>query len=349
MAMHRQIAARYYRHLCDMHPPPLESQSKLFNTLRTADDTPFLALVDKIRRTRGWDRTNAKALADKIRLNVSNITTPLPSFLRTHSFELIHNGLPTKYRIRFFSGTDTRCSLCDGPAETIDHLHSNCQVSSDAVGLILRHSFDKAPVTRIRDANPADFRFEGEPRTPADMLTLLLFSAGVWQASSFYRVRGITPSNPLRAATKIARSFLSLRKMALRRNTKKTKKEAKARQRIAELHKILDNLGPHLEVATDGSSIPNPGPTGAGYVLREVGYGSNDYTSFSSISLGHGTNNLGEIEALQAALKRVISDPPPPHVKIVFLIDSEFALNIANSVHHSKVYPVIASNIALLR
>ena len=95
---------------------------------------------------------------------------------------------------------------------------------------------------------------------------------------------------------KIARSFLSLRKKVLRRSTKKAKKEAKARKRIAALHKKLDSLGPHLEIATDGSSIPNPGPTGAGYVMREVDYGSNDYTFFSSTSLGHGTNNLGEIK-----------------------------------------------------
>ena len=57
---------------------------------------------------------------------------------------------------------------------------------------------------------------------------------------------------------KIARSFLSLRKKVLRRNTKKTKKEAKARQRIAALHKELDSLGPHLEIATDGFQHPQP-------------------------------------------------------------------------------------------
>ena len=149
--------------------------------------------------------------------------------------------------------------------------------------------------------------------------------------------------------TKITRSFLSFRKLILRSNTKKAKKEAKARKRIAELHSKLNNLGPHLEVATDGSSIPNPGPTGAGYVLREVGYGANDYAYFSSISLGHGTNNLGELEALKAALTQVISDPPPTNVPIVFLIDSQFALNIANSVHHSRAYPELAYDVARLR
>ena len=83
--------------------------------------------------------------------------------------------------------------------------------------------------------------------------------------------------------------------------------------------------------------------------MREVDYGSNDYTFFSSTSLGHGTNNLGEIEALQSALNRVVSNLPPPGVKIIFLIDSEFALNIANSIHHSKAYPETASNITQLR
>ena len=330
-------------------PPPNETQSKLFGTLRNADDTPSQALVDKIRRTRGWDHTNAKILADRICRNVSTITAPLPSFLRTHIFELIHNGLPTKHRIRHFSNTDTLCSLCGDSDETIDHLHTECKVSADAVNVILRHSFNKSSVTPIYGAGAADFKFEGDPRSPADMLTLLLFSAAVWRASSFYRVRGITPSNPRTAAMKIGRSFLSLRKKVLRRSTKKAKKDAKARKRIAALHKKLDSLGPHLEIATDGSSIPNPGPTGAGYVMREVDYGSNDYTFFSSTSLGHGTNNLGEIEALQSALNRVVSNLPPPGVKIIFLIDSEFALNIANSIHHSKAYPETASNIIQLR
>ena len=275
--MHRQIAVSYYRHLCDAHPPPLVTQSKLFNTLRDADDTPLQALVDKIRRTREWNYTNAKILADRISRNVSTITAPLPSFLRTHIFELIHNGLPTKYRIRHFSNTDTLCSLCGNSEETIDHLHTGCKVSTKAVRVILNHSFDKTTVASIYDAHAADFKFEGEPRSPTAMLTLLLFSAAVWRTSSFYRVRGITSSNLQNAAMKIARTFLSMRKLVLRRNTKKTKKEAKARQHIAALQKKLDNLGPHLEIATDGSSIPNPGPTGAGYVMREVGYGSNDY------------------------------------------------------------------------
>ncbi len=303
----------------------------------------------KICRTRRWDHANAKTLADRICRNVSAITAPLPSFLRTHIFELIHNGLPTKHRIRHFSNTDTLCSLCGVSDETIDHLHTDCKVSADAVAMILRHSFNRSSVTPIYDACAADFKFEGDPRSPADMLTLLLFSAAVWRASSFYRVRGITPSNPQTAAMKLARSFLSLRKKVLRRSTEKARKEAKARQRIAALHKKLDSLGPHLEIATDGSSTPNPGPTGAGYVMREVGYGSNDYTFFSSTSLGHGTNNLGEIKALQSALNRVVSNLPPLEVTIVFLIDSEFALNIANSVHHSKTYPDIASNIVRLR
>ena len=78
------------------------------------------------------------------------------------------------------------------------------------------------------------------------------------------------------------------------------------------MYKLLDDLGPHLEVATDGSSIPNPGPTGAGFVLREVGYGSNDYSFFSSKSLGHGTNSLGELVVLKEAFERGFLDPPPP-------------------------------------
>ena len=123
-----------------------------------------------------------------------------------------HNGLPTKYRIKAFSGTNTLCSLCNRADETIDHLHTGCKVSSAAVGAILQHSFDRSAMIPILDAKPDDFRFEGDLRESADMLTLLLFSVAVWRISSFYRVRGTTPSSLRGAVLKIARSFLALRK-----------------------------------------------------------------------------------------------------------------------------------------
>ena len=53
---------------------------------------------------------------------------------------------------------------------------------------------------------------------------------------------------------------------------------------------------------TDGSAIPNPGPSGAGIWITTSAFNGAPSEAFISASLGHGDNNLGEMSAILIAL-----------------------------------------------
>jgi ribonuclease HI len=70
-------------------------------------------------------------------------------------------------------------------------------------------------------------------------------------------------------------------------------------------------------VATDGSALGNPGPTGWAWVDQTTG-------ETGSGGLPHGTNNIGELLALREALRHAGPDPA-----LLIRADSQYVINIA--------------------
>lgn len=102
---HRQIACCHFHHLCNDDPPIRTSQSAIYKTLSEHDETPADNLASKIAKKRRWDRTNAEALSNRILDNIGKIKGALSPYLRHHLFEIVHNAVPTRYRMRFFGGS----------------------------------------------------------------------------------------------------------------------------------------------------------------------------------------------------------------------------------------------------
>ena len=121
MDVHRKIACCYYEHFCDEDPPADESQKAIYAKLSKSDDTSRSNLASKIARKREWDIDNATTLANRILTNVGKLKGTLSPYLRLHLFEIIHNAVPTRSRMRFFGGPDT-CRLCGEHPETLEHL-----------------------------------------------------------------------------------------------------------------------------------------------------------------------------------------------------------------------------------
>lgn len=69
-----------------------------------------------------------------------------------------------------------------------------------------------------------------------------------------------------------------------------------------------------ITVATDGACTGNPGPAGWAWVI--------DDTRWQAGSLGAGTNNIAELEAIRRVLTAA-----PDHTPLRILTDSEYALN----------------------
>lgn len=74
-----------------------------------------------------------------------------------------------------------------------------------------------------------------------------------------------------------------------------------------------------LVYATDGSAIGNPGPTGWAWVNQRTG-------ESGAGGLGHGTNNIGELLALQYALEHA-----GPHGDLLVRADSQYVINTATT------------------
>lgn len=96
-----------------------------------------------------------------------------------------------------------------------------------------------------------------------------------------------------------------------------TRKARKGLTSIRSLEKVPDSS---YLAFTDGSAIPNPGPSGAGAWISAPG-NSPDYIYQS---LGHGSNNFGELWAIGMALQYYI-DKGYTH-DIVIASDSEWAI-----------------------
>ena len=120
--------------------------------------------------------------------------------------------------------------------------------------------------------------------------------------------------------------------------------ELTAAARCATL-KLVDSLPPSaLQIWTDGSSLGQPGPSGAGAIVC-LPSGLN--ITLSS-ALGHGTNNLGELWAIGLGLSKaasVCASDTSAFTEIHVFSDSEYAIGVCSKGWLSKDYHHLASRI----
>ena len=81
-------------------------------------------------------------------------------------------------------------------------------------------------------------------------------------------------------------------------------------------------------IYTDGSSLSNPGPCGAAYIILK----DNVIVKEKSIPIGEGTNNIAELTAVIHALKD-IKPLNPDHILI--FADSQYVINGATNWYKS--------------
>jgi ribonuclease HI len=110
----------------------------------------------------------------------------------------------------------------------------------------------------------------------------------------------------------------------------------------------MDNLPPNaLQIWTDGSSLGQPGPAGAGAIVCPPS-GSN-VTLHSA--LGHGSNNLAEIWAIGLGLDCAAglhAASPTAFSGIHIFSDSEYAIGTCSKGWLSKDYHTLTSYIRTL-
>ena len=288
-------AAEYYHDLTGLGVQADADQSELMANMVHSDVKPLERLVSTLaaRYKRHGRRVEAKVMLRSIASNALRMPTKLRSAIRNHMFNIVHQCVFTNDRARAF-GQMSGCMFCGHEREDFQHLFIDCVVAKDAIRAMSVHQkplFRKA-ASFLGAAPLADFLLETENMEVMHMRVALCFSLAIWKTRRFYRVAIGAPS--LRSAA--SRVLLEMSPLLYNwQGGGRRDKEAERRSFLAAVS-ILPT--PATFVYTDGSSFGNPGPSGAGFAV------SSDNAIFSHLSarsLGHGTNNAAELEAIRDA------------------------------------------------
>ena len=295
----------------------------------------------KVLRRRGLRGT--KLEVQRLHKGFAALGRQMPSHYRNVQFRLTLNALPTLRRGRFFGSDASRpCFLCGLGARTDHYAHiffgecaavrkaramfggiigldlspEHCQADSYAASslLVFPHSSANKNLARAicifngvvwteRTHHYAHFQ-EGHVPDQAEVIRRLS-SESVYAWTVLTCPKGRKPS------------------MGFGNATNRTAKQRAAARAYAD--HILGQMDPSgIKAYTDGSAIGNPGPCGAGvyYVLHPE-----NVEQELAIDLGEGTNNLGELWAIAAAIKRIEDSATIPRNQPAYIVtDSQYSI-----------------------
>jgi ribonuclease HI len=281
-----------------------------------------------------------------------------PPYAKVHFFLFTHNSLPTSHRLSRLhrGGNDPSphiapglpCFLCDSDVDSGRHIYQDC--SAVLAALVLLHAalgFVTPPpsLSTLR----AWTTLEAPPLADPNLAgIMLLFCYAVWNLrrqrenlsfSGVSLARAVYADTMDRVAfhgasvlnvTCLPNITLSAAQLADSRSrgqrrfgsagSRSASQSAAASKMVADLLATIPSDAAQLW--TDGSALNNPGPAGGGCLTIRPD-GSRTRTS---IFLGRGTNQLGELAAISCGLRRTRL---PPSTTLHVFTDSKFALNVA--------------------
>ena len=293
---HVEHAAISYASITGSAFPPLSEQAPLMENLLHSDGTAMgrLAKTFSARMKRHGRDMQVRALLCNVASNALRLPATLKPELRNHLFNIVHQCVFTNYRARNF-GKSLACEFCGHYQEDFQHLFIDCVVARETIDAMRCH---RSPLFReaakfLASATLGDFLFETRGLKVTHMRFLLSFSLAVWKTRRFYRVAlGAPPLH--RAPSRVLLELGPTLRNWLGGGRRDKESEKRSFQAAVS---ILPS--PATFVYTDGSSYGNPGPSGAGFAV------SGDNVSFfhmHSRSLGHGTNNMAELCAIDDAI-----------------------------------------------
>ena len=214
----------------------------------------------------------------------------VPPQVWDYYFRLVFRSVPFEKRMRDANMKNSRgqeftnvCYFCGNGEDGAHHVYKYCSVVKEAARRCLG-----AVATGIEWLLLTDCRIQLKHAREA-----LLFNYAVWRVRQDYlRTLGST-AEPSDIYDRIVARF-------------KNSLEGKKRKRAIteQMSQFLDNPPPEAALYfTDGSAIPNPGPSGAGF-YRQPGP---LLEKSASVHLGHGSNNEAELYAIGMALRCILS------------------------------------------
>ena len=160
--------------------------------------------------------------------HTKQLPTALPSKIRYHIFELVHNALPTRVREKWRKHSLV-CAFCNDQDETIEHLHQ-CKVSIAAIGRIISFFPNKSDFVHLYDSTEDDYSFISNC-PPKKRLILIIFSLAVWRTRRHYYELEFDPSWGDQIAKRITTYFIRTYKSINRKRKRKTRDVQASREK----------------------------------------------------------------------------------------------------------------------
>ena len=273
--------------------------------------------------------------------------TPLKPRFRDIQFRLTLNALPTQRRGRWFTTAAESCRpcyLCGTPTSTDHYSHiffGECvAVNRARVAFSRGIGLDISP-SGCGAISHAACALLVYPQTSSNKQTaqaICTLNAAAWEERTFHYANFTSiDRNVHEVSDRIARSarraWNHLNRPKLSRglgnaSTRTPEQQARARDQARALIAKLDPDGIH--VYTDGSAQGNPGPCGAGFYISWASHSQDEAVGL----IKRGTNNLGELWAIGAAIQRTeelkITAPPNSSSNAYILTDSTYAQGCLN-------------------
>jgi ribonuclease HI/exonuclease III len=289
--------------------------------------------------------------AELINRNYARLPCHWPKQIRHINFSFFFNALASTERRKDFDENTMKCPMCGYINDDASHILVSCVPvcrARDAYAHTLNIKIN--PTDLSTDSYPASSRdiaylnFDGENKVK-EVIAIAIFNYSTWyQYWDYFKTLGrsnATVSTVNRIASAATLSHLcntsAKKSKGFGNASTRTKEQATAAKEHVE--KLLGTVKPgDVVVYTDGSCLGNPGPTGAGvYIQYPTEWGVSDTTI--AIPLGQGTNNIGELYAIGAAIKHIINTISNNDVNIqniIFLSDSSYSLGCLTKGWQSK-------------
>lgn len=226
----------------------------------------------------------------------------LPDFVRSHHLLTFTNALSTHTRkigIRGYarSRVSQKCFLCGEGPDSTPHIYRDCSVVSDSLDQ-LEQIAELEGLSRLSSSSSFLFLpLSVSPDKEVGKLTgaLMCFNWAVWNTIQKIRDSGLDeesiPPHIISTTMSLSSHWEGDQKSYGSAGKRTPEQKAKAYKYATSL---IAQIPTEASIAfTDGSSLSNPGPAGAGSHIR-VG----DSTTELIASIGKANNNVGELWAI---------------------------------------------------
>ena len=286
-----------------------------------------------------------------------------------HHLLLYTNALATDKRVRHFAPATSvhplksqwypyPCYFCDLGTDSIKHIYGDCVVVRNLLQGLSKRSGNLPPAISTTFINSLDSRSPlfimdfplGGKGSLNGAAFLLAFNREVWLLRRLLRAGGSSLFDPVAFKKKITRhshlwspdrpKCFSSSKYGNASNRTKTQKA----RCLNDSLRMIESAGPNATlVYTDGSSLGNPGPAGAGAYLCKRVKGVIIKEEHLYYPLGINTNNVGELWAIGMALSFLL-DRGGSHKAIVVFTDSALSQSLLSRLAWSvDLEPAVAA------